>query len=401
MQQPTPIRNDVYWLGTPNPDLRVFDVVMRTPFGTSYNSYLIKDAKVAVIDIVKTGRWQQYEQSLRSLVDPSKIDYIVLQHTEPDHSGCLPEMLACAPNATVVGSRSAITLAEQICNCKFRSMAVKDGDEIDLGSRRLRFISAPFLHWPDTIFTYSPSDKILFTCDFLGAHFWNGNLGLSRSADHDASFRYYYDAIMSPFKPYVLQALDKIKSLEIDMVAPSHGPVLDHDIDEFVRRYYDWSKVAAERGTRSRKKVVVAECSAYGNTRLLGDALLDGLRSAGEFDIERFDLQSADPAAVVSALEAADGFLVGSPTFNRDAVSVVWGLLGIVPAVSFRGMPAAAYGSYGWSGEAVGNIEKRLEMLNFKVIQGGPRAMLVPSKEDLEKARQFGVTFAAAVGGGK
>ena len=399
MQQPTLIRNDVYWLGTPNPDLRVFDVVMRTPFGTSYNSYLIKDAQTAVIDIVKHGHWKLYEQSLRSLIDPSQIDYIVLQHTEPDHSGCLPEMLASAPNAVVVGSRSAITLAEQICNCKFRSMAVKDGDEIDLGGRRLRFISAPFLHWPDTIFTYSPSDRILFTCDFLGAHFRDGNLWLSRSADHDASFKYYYDAIMSPFKPYVLQALEKISPLEIDLVAPSHGPLIHHDIDEFVQRYYDWSKVAGEKGSRSLKRRVVAECSAYGNTRLLGDAILDGIRSAGEFDVERFSLESADPAAVVSALETADGFLVGSPTFNRDAVSVVWNLLGVVPAVSFRGMPAAAYGSYGWSGEAVGNIEKRLAMLNFKVIEGGPGALLVPSKEDLERARQFGVTFAATVGG--
>jgi flavorubredoxin len=131
----------------------------------------------------------------------------------------------------------------------------------------------------------------------------------------------------------------------------------------------------------------------------LGDALLNGINSAGDFDIERFDLQSADPAAVVSALETADGFLVGSPTFNRDAVSVVWRLLGVVPAVSFRGMPAAAYGSYGWSGEAVGNIEKRLGMLNFKVIEDGPRAVMVPSKEDLDKARQFGVTFGASVGG--
>lgn len=270
MQQPTLIRNDVYWLGTPNPDLRVFDVVMRTPFGTSYNSYLIKDAQTAVIDIVKHGHWKLYEQSLRSLIDPSQIDYIVLQHTEPDHSGCLPEMLASAPNAVVVGSRSAITLAEQICNCKFRSMAVKDGDEIDLGGRRLRFISAPFLHWPDTIFTYSPSDRILFTCDFLGAHFRDGNLWLSRSADHDASFKDDYDAIMSPFKPYVLQALEKISPLEIDLVAPSHGPLIHHDIDEFVQRYYDWSKVAGEKGSRSLKRIVVAECSAYGNTRLLG-----------------------------------------------------------------------------------------------------------------------------------
>jgi flavorubredoxin len=399
VQQPTLIRNDVYWLGTPNPDLRVFDIVMRTPFGTSYNSYLIKDAKTAVIDIVKQGFWKQYEQSLRSLVDPSQIDYIVVQHAEPDHSGCLPGLLAVAPNAVVVGSKAAIRLAEQICNCELKSLVVKDGDEIDLGGRRLRFISAPFLHWPDTIFTYSPSDRILFTCDFLGGHFWDGNLWLSRSADHDASFKYYYDAIMSPFKPYVLQALEKISSLEIDLVAPSHGPLIDHDIDEFVQHYYDWSKAAAERGSRSRKKIVVAECSAYANTRLLGDALLNGINSAGDFDIERFDLQSADPAAVVSALETADGFLVGSPTFNRDAVSVVWRLLGVVPAVSFRGMPAAAYGSYGWSGEAVGNIEKRLGMLNFKVIEDGPRAVMVPSKEDLDKARQFGVTFGASVGG--
>lgn len=396
MPAPVLVRSGIYWLGTPNPDLRVFDVVMKTPYGTSYNSYLIRGEKVAIVDIVKPGFFDEYEANIRSLVDPADISYIVLQHAEPDHSGCLPELLRLAPNAIVVGSRSAVQLAGQICNCDFRSIVVKDGDLLDLGDRVLRFITAPFLHWPDTILTYSASDRVLFTCDFLGSHYWDGELFLKRSEQHDWAFKYYFDAIMSPYKRYVVQALEKTASLEVDIVATSHGPILDHDVEEFRQQYLAWSKTAEHRSA-DRRAIVVAECSAYGNTRRIGDALLEGIRRTGELDIVRLDLESTGPDAVVSALERSDGFLVGSPTFNRDAISVVWNLLAVVPAVTFRGMPAAAYGSYGWSGEAVPNIEARLAMLGFKVIEGGPRAILVPSQSDLDAARQFGEVFSEAV----
>lgn len=370
---------------------------MQTPYGTSYNSYLIRGKKAAIVDVVKRGFFDDYEANIRSLVDPADIGYIVLQHTEPDHSGCLQGLLRMAPNAVVAGNRSAIQLAGQICNCDFRSMVVKDGDLLDLGDRTLKFISAPFLHWPDTIFTYSASDRVLFTCDFLGSHYWDGELFLRRSEQHDEAFRYYYDAIMSPFKRYVLQALEKTASLEVDIVATSHGPLLDHDVEHFRQQYYEWSRVVSEHRSADHRTIVVAECSAYGNTRRLGDALLQGAQRTGELDVIRFDLSSAAPSDVVSALERSDGFLVGSPTFNRDAVSVVWNLLAAVPAVAFRGMPAAAYGSYDWSGEAVPNIEARLAMLGFKVIQGGPRATLVPTQADLDAASQFGEVFSDAV----
>ena len=202
-EKPVKIADGIHWVGALNPQLRRFDVVMETKFGTSYNSYLVQgEKKVALIDSVKDGFLSQSEALIRQLIDPAKIDYIIVQHTEPDHSGSIAQMLRLAPNARILCSKPASLYLPYIANVPLPLEPVKDGDTLDLGGRTLRFIQAPFLHWPDTMFTYDEKAGALFTCDAFGFHFAAEHILESRT---DESFeearRYYYDCIMSPLCP--------------------------------------------------------------------------------------------------------------------------------------------------------------------------------------------------------
>ena len=228
--EPTKIKDGIWWVGVQNPGLRVFDVIMRTEWGTSYNSYLIKGAeKTAVVDAVKEGFSEEQLDRISAVIDPKEIDYIICNHTEPDHSGALVKLMEAAPNAVVVCSRPAKMFIREIINRDFECMIAGDGVTIDLGGKTIEFISAPYLHWPDSIFTYVKEDAFLSSGDVFGFHFSAPNIfdDLTKlDANMIASQKYYFDVIMSPFKSYVLQAVEKIRNLKIDVIGPSHGPVL-------------------------------------------------------------------------------------------------------------------------------------------------------------------------------
>ena len=206
-------------------DIRTFDIVMQTDFGTTYNSYFINADKKAVVEVAKEKFWDTYLNKLQSVTKPEEIQYIILDHTEPDHSGSLRNLLQLAPSATVVGSGNAIRYLEDIVNIPFRSLVVKDGDTLDLGNKTLKFISAPNLHWPDSIFTYLIEDKVLFSCDPFGAHYCNYDVFNDMSDEYLEAFKYYFDVILKPFSRFMVKAIDKIRPLEIDFICTGHGPV--------------------------------------------------------------------------------------------------------------------------------------------------------------------------------
>lgn len=388
------IRDGVWWVGARDPKLRIFDIVMETKAGTTYNAYLVKAEKTALIDTVKDYSFEELIANVRELVDPAAIDYIVANHTEPDHSGSLARLLELAPKAQVLCSQAAARFLREIVNRDFNVRVVGDGESIDLGGKTLRFISAPFLHWPDSMFTYLSEERILFTCDVFGCHYCDVKL-FNDEAERDFSpeFRYYFDVIMGPFKRHVRDALAKIRDLPIDIICPSHGPVLRTNVAEYVSRYADWAR---EKTPAPGRRAVVAYVSAYGNTGRLAAAIAEGLKERGVEPL-LFDLVKSDTRAAVAAIDAADGVLIGSPTLNRDAVKPVWLLLADVSAIVNRGKPAAAFGTYGWSGEAVKLIEDRLAGLQLKVVQPGLRVNFVPSEAQLAEAREFGRKFAAAL----
>lgn len=393
---PLKIGEGIHWVGALDPELRVFDVIMETKWGTTYNSFYVEGReKKAIIEMVKDQFGQAHLDLIRKLVDPREIDYIVINHTEPDHSGSLARFLKEAVNATVVVSRVGYTLLKEIVNGDFNYRIVGDGDTIDLGGKTLSFINAPFLHWPDSMFTYIKEDKVLFPGDVFGCHYCDEAIFEDAvQMDFLPAQRYYFDVIMSPFKNYMLEAIGKIKDLPIEVVCPGHGPILRKDPWAAIHRIEAWSKDVLERN--DPKKVFIAYVSAYGNTRRMGEEMARAIQDEG-LDVEMLDVSENPLDLVIGKVDKADGLLFGSPTINRDVLKPVWDVLTTMSVFKNRGKLAAAFGSYGWSGEGVGMIEDRLKSMGVKISEPGLRTKLIPNEEALKEAYDFGRRFAQAL----
>lgn len=393
--RPMEITDGVHWVGALDPQLRVFDIIMKADHGTTYNSYLVTAGeKLAVVDTVKAPFYEEFMENLRSLVDVRDISYVIVNHTEPDHSGSLGRFLGEAPNARVVCDRQCRNFLKNILNRDVDPILVQDGDTLDLGGGvKMRFIHAPFLHWPDTMFTYLEDQKVLFTCDFLGAHYCDDRLFDDLVDDYSHAFEYYYLVIFRPFKKYVLQALDKIEGLDLRIIAPSHGPVLRSDPRSYMERYREWSSRPAPG---EEKSLLVFYASAYGNTAALAEKIAEGARSEG-VKVTVMDVAATELGLMIDRIEAADGIAVGSATINGDAVEPVWYLLSHLATLNLKGKVGAAFGSFGWSGEAPKLIAERLRGLKFRVEEEPLRVNLVPTAEDLERAVEMGKRLARSL----
>lgn len=384
----------VHWIGAIDRDLRVFDVIMKAEQGTTYNSYLVKGSKsCALIETVKARFYDSYLSTIKTLVDPAEIDYIIMNHTEPDHSGSLDNILAEARSARVVSSKNGVPLIRGILNRDIDVQVASDGDSIDLGGITLEFIQAPFLHWPDTMFTFVREAGILLPCDFLGSHFADERMFDDQVDDFSHSRKYYFDHIIRPFKEFAVRALDKIEDLPIQMIAPSHGPILRTDIKRYTDDYRNWCAVPKKGG---KPRILVFYASSYGNTRRMAESVAEGSRKAGG-DVTLFDLEVTDALSILGEVEAADALAVGSLTINGDAVKPVWDFLSSLATLKMRGKAAAAFGCYGWSGEAVKYIEERFKAIKLKVPLEGVRAQMTVTEKDLEACRELGEKLTASV----
>lgn len=381
------LKDNVYWVGVEDPELRVFDIIMNTKEGTTYNSYLIDDEKVAVVDSVKDGFFDKFISNIKEVIGERKIDYIIVQHTELDHSGSIKRLIEIYPEATIVASKAAIIYLKDILNREFKSMEAPK--ELSLGKTNLKFIMAPNLHWPDTMFTYVENKELILTCDFLGAHYCPKNGSITdNSVDYYDEVKYYFDVIMGPFKKFVLAGLDKIKDLKFDIVGPSHGPVHVEDIKKYMELYRQWATAELPK----EKNVQIFYISAYGNTESVAKYIAEKINTKG-IKAEAHEITSMDLNDIIVLVEGATGVLFGSPTINQDAVKPVWDVLSLVCAITNRGKAAGAFGSYGWSGEGVPMITNRLKSLKFKVVEEGLKFKFVPSKEELKKADEFVDSF--------
>ena len=393
------LMDNLYWNGVQDPDLRVFDIIMHTEFGTTYNSYFLRGKeKTAVFETAKVKFWDEYKAAVQELVGPGELDYIIVDHTEPDHAGSVKKLLELYPRAVVVATSTALDFLRQIINSDFNSMAVNDGDTLDLGRKTLEFMVLPQLHWPDTMYTYLQEDKVLFTCDSFGSHYSHEGVLRSNVPDHEGYLRatkYYFDNIIGPFaNPFMRDALERIKDYDIEMICTGHGPVLDSNLDEIFDLYKQWCALPEER---MRKLVVMPYVSAYGYTGQLAERIAAGVADAGPIDVHTYDMVTADAAAVQADLAAADGILLGSPTILGEALKPIWDLtLGLFPPIH-GGKFASAFGSYGWSGEAVPHLLERLRQLRFKVEDEGFKIRLQPSENELLDAYEFGYRFACSM----
>ena len=385
----------IYYVGVQDYDLRVFDIIMHSDYGTSYNSYLVRGSeKTALFETSKLEFWDEYIANIKEVCDPSEIDYIVVNHTEPDHAGCMERLLELSPNAQVIGSATALTFLKEIVNHPINGRAVTEKDTIDLGGLTLQFLTVPFLHWPDSMYTYIPELKALFTCDSFGCHYADKRVFNDLiDGDFTDAYHYYFTHIMGPFKvPFVLKALDKIKDLEIEFVGNGHGPVLRTNIQHYFDLYRKWCEVPK----RKEKKVAIAYVSAYGYTKLLAQTIAKGIEGTG-VTVEMFDLVYDDNQKAKQAIADSDGFLLGTPTLLSDALPPIYEMLIGLNPVIHKGKLAGVFGSYGWSGEAVPNLTVRMEQLKLSMPLEGMKVRFKPTQEDLKQAEKYGQQFGKLV----
>lgn len=374
------IADNVYYVGVSNPTLRVFDIIMATEYGTTYNSYLVQGSeKTALIDGAHKGFENLFVENVEAITDFKNIDYMVVNHTEPDHSGAIRLVIEHNSDIVVYGTAACLKNLDNIVRMPFNRVAVKDGDTLELGGKTLTFCVSPNIHWPDTMMTYLAEDKILFSCDFLGAHYAEPTMYVHKAYKKDLyekEFKVYYDAIMGPFAKFVLRALDRIKDLDIALVCPSHGPMIaGDDIKVAMDTYRKW----ATPEEKTDKTVAIYYVSAYGYTRQMCQYLADKLSAKG-IVVSAFDVIKTDAAEIAAHLED-DCLVFGSPTLNRAALKPVLDVISCIDAVSAAGRPYATLGCFGWSGEACAQLNDRCNSIKMKQVGESVRSQFTPTDE--------------------
>lgn len=389
------VKENLYWVGVQDFDIRVFDIVMFTEYGTSYNSYLLKTENHTVLfETVKLKFFDQFIKNIKEVCDPASIDYIVIDHTEPDHAGSLEKLLDYAPKAKVLASNVALSYLKDICNREIPGKAVADDEVLEIDNLHLNFLSVPFLHWPDSIYTYISELKTLVTCDSFGCHYADSKVFNDLiEGDFEPAYRYYFDCIMGPFKPYVQYALQRIRPLTIDTICCGHGPVLRKDLDYYIGLYDRWSR-PEKKEKRDKPKVVTAFVSAYGYSERLAREISAGVRDVIDADISLRDMVTEDHDKVLTEIKEADGFLLGTCTINGDALPPIMNLAMGLNGITEGGKVAGVFGSYGWSGEGPEMVMSRLSLLRMKTVEPAFKTVFNPENKDkLAKARKYGQKF--------
>ncbi len=392
-KEPVALSPRVHWIGALDPTLRSFDIILKTANGTSYNAYVVRGSEgVAVVDTVKEQFAGDFFARLEKVARYDEIKAIVLNHLEPDHTGALPELMQRAPQARLyISFKAQMMLKALLKRESMEFTPVNTGYAISLGDRTLEFLHTPYLHWPDTQCTYLREEKLLFSGDVFGCHFCDARLFNDKVGDFRFSFEYYYAHIMRPFKDYVVGALELIEPLELQCIAPAHGPILHDRPRAYVERYRELSTPRLKSEVSADEKtLLIFYISSYGNTARMAEAIYAAAQKVEGVRASLYDLEGGDTDTFADLLEEADGFVLGSPTINGDAVKPIWDLLSSLTVIDVKGKIAAAFGSYGWSGEAVRMIEDRLRGLKLRVPVQGLRVKLIPTLDEIEACRQFG-----------
>ncbi|MBO3457757.1 diflavin flavoprotein [Aetokthonos hydrillicola Thurmond2011] len=340
-----------------------FDIEFGLQNGTTYNSFVIKGEKTALIDTSHEKFREQYLDVLAGVINPAELDYLIISHTEPDHSGLVKDILALAPQVTVVGSKVAIQFLENWVHTPFEKQIVKNGDRLDLGKGHiLEFVIAPNLHWPDTIFTYDSKTQILYTCDAFGMHYCDDH-----TFDEDLDliledFQYYYDCLMGPNARSVLSAIKRMNELPtITMIATGHGPLLYHNVIELVDRYRQWSQEQAKAETT----VAVFYVSDYGFSDSLSQAIAYGITKTG-VAVETMDLKSADPQEVKELVSIASGLVIGTPPISGAIAATAQIAINTILAAAKAKQSVGVFESGGEDSESVYLLLSKFRDLGLK-----------------------------------
>jgi len=389
---PAKVLDDIYWVGAVDWNVRTFHgFTYSTHRGTTYNAYLIVDNKTALVDTVYGAFATEMVDRIREIVPPEKIDYVIANHVETDHSGAIAEVLRYAPKAKVVGTERCKRGLFKHYFGDWDFQTVKTGDKIDLGRRNLTFIEAPMLHWPDSMFTYIEKDKLLLPNDAFGQH-----LATSQRFDDEVDENIimkeaakYYANILWPLSSLVLKKVEEIQkqNVEISMIAPSHGIIWRKDPVKIIQAYVRWAKGEAE------KKVLVVYDTMWGSTEKMARAIVDGISSTN-VEARLYRIPYSDRGDIIGDLLEAKGILIGSSTINNDILPTVAPLLEDLKGLKPRGKIAAAFGSYGWAGGSTRGIEERLKQAGMEIALPALSVNWVPTREEIQKCFEYGKEFA-------
>jgi len=384
--KPIEIADGLFWVGAIDWNIRDFHGYS-TKQGTTYNAYLIMDEKITLVDTVKKEFADEFIRSISDIVDPKKIDYVISNHTEMDHSGGLARVMhKVGEDKPLFCSKVGHKNLSRHFTQKWNYQPVENGSELSLGKRTLTFLETRMLHWPDSMFTYLKEDKILLSSDAFGQHY----AGLERFDDEIGDSimphaRKYFANILLLYAPLILKLVDQVTEmgLEIDMICPDHGIIWRKDPMKIIRAYVEWSQ------QKPKRKALVIYDTMWDSTEAMANAIVEGLHEKG-VKATPMHLRSWHRSDVITEVLDAGAIIVGSPTLNNGLFPTVSDFLTYMKGLKPKDKVGAAFGSYGWSGESVKLINKELEAMKFKVIDPGMKIQYVPDSEGLEACREFG-----------
>jgi len=385
------LAKNVYWVGVIDWDLRDFHGY-ETRRGTTYNAYLIIDEKTALVDTVKYQFKTMLVENVQEIINPEKLDYVIVNHVEIDHSGSLSHIIDSAKNATILCSpRGKDGIKKYYGADGWSFQTVKTGDELTLGKKTLKFVEAPMLHWPDSMFTYLKEERILMPNDAFGQH-----LATSQRFDDevdqgvlmDEAAKYYANILM-PFASLIIKKIEELPTLGVQpmIIAPSHGVIWRGNPEKIVKAYLEWSNGEA------KKKAVIVYDTMWGSTQKMAYAISDAMAKQG-VEVYLLHLRKTDLSEILKEILDAKAVIIGSATLNNFALPAVDGFLNYVAGLRPKGKIWASFGSYGWGGGAVRAINKRLSESGFEVLEPSLQVQYAPSHEELRKCREFGEKIA-------
>lgn len=391
------IKPDIYWVGVNDRTTDLFEGLWPiTPEGVSYNAYLVCDQRQAIIDLSKAIKVDEFLDQIAQVADPGALDYIVINHMEPDHSGVLRTLRRIAPQTTILGSEKTKAMLESFYGITENVQVVQDGETLSLGQRQLQFFSTPFVHWPETIMTYETTQQVLFSCDAFGSYgALRGTIFEDESAVLDFYEREalrYYANIVARFSRMVLRAIDRLAGVPIALIAPSHGLIWRTAPQRIVELYQRWARYATEI---AEPAVTLVYGSMYGNTEKMMNAVAEGISSQG-LPVEIYDAGRTHVSYILSSLWTKAGVMVGAPTYEGALFPPLVHVLDMAARKGIRQKQVAYFGSYGWSGGGEREFGRLVEELKWGVV-GTHRFVGMPTEEELDQGEAFGAAFARSV----
>ena len=384
------ISDTVTWVGKIDWELRTFHgEEYSTHKGSSYNSYLIKDDKTVLMDTVWSPFSKEFIANLKNEIDLNKIDYIIMNHSESDHSGALTDLMKEIPNTPIYCTKSGVKIIKGHYHQDWNFVEVKTGDTLDLGKNKLTFVEAKMLHWPDTMFTYMSGENILFSNDGFGQHYASEFM-YNDKVDQAELFQEaikYYANILAPFSKFVTRKIEEILSfnLQVDMICPSHGIIWRDNPLQIVNKYMEWANNYQEN------QITIIYDTMWNDTRRMAESIAEGIKSSNEeITVKIFNSSKTDKNDIITEVFKSKMVLVGSSTINKGILSSTAAILEMIKGLEFKGKKAAAFGSYGWSGESTKIITEDLKKSGFEIINDGIRELWNPDEDGLNRCRNFG-----------